>query len=114
MSATELLVWGTVVHLAVDWLLQNRWMAEHKSSLRHPAAYVHSGVHAAALLLIFPPAAALALGVAHIVIDTRRPLQWWGRVMSQPREGPMAVSVHVWRDQALHLLTIALAALLAA
>jgi hypothetical protein len=113
MSATELFVWGAIVHLTVDWLLQNNWMAEHKSSLRHPAAYVHGGAHTAVLLLVFPPAAALALGVVHVVIDTRRPLQWWARVMSQPTEGPMAISVHVWRDQVLHLLTIAIAAQLA-
>jgi hypothetical protein len=114
MTATELLVWGAIVHLAVDWLLQNNWIAVHKSSLRHPAAYVHAGSHGAALLLVFAPPAAIAVGVAHLLIDTRRPLRWWARLVSQPAEGPVAVSVHIWRDQTLHLLTIALAALLSA
>jgi hypothetical protein len=111
MTATELVVWGATLHLVVDWLLQNDWMAEHKSSLRHPAGYVHAGLHGVAMLLIFPVWAAVALGIAHLLIDTRRPLQWWSRLVTQPTEGPMAVSVQLWRDQTLHLVTIALAAL---
>ena len=112
MTATELLVWGTVVHLVVDWLLQNEWIAEHKCDLRHPAGYIHASAHAAALLLVFPPLAALALGVAHFVIDTRRPLQLWSRVMSQTEEGPIAAPVHIWRDQTLHIAAVAVAALI--
>lgn len=112
MSATELLVWGAIVHLVVDWLLQNEWLADHKASLRHPAAYVHSGLHALALLLVFPPLAAVALGVAHLIIDTRRPLEWWGRVLGQTVEGDVAVPLAIWRDQVLHLATIAAAALI--
>jgi len=112
MSATELLAWGAIVHLAVDWLLQNEWMAENKASLRHPAAYVHSGLHAAALLLVFPPLAALALGVVHLLVDTRKPLEWWAGVLGQTVEGDVAVPLAIWRDQVLHLTTIALAALI--
>jgi hypothetical protein len=37
MDATELLVWGGLVHLVVDWLFQSEWIAEHKADLRHPA-----------------------------------------------------------------------------
>ena len=69
MTATELLVWGGVIHLTVDWLLQNEWMARHKTDLRHPAGYVHAGLHGVAMLAIFPPLAALGLGVAHLLID---------------------------------------------
>ncbi len=114
MTATELLVWGVVVHLVVDWLFQNEWIAENKSDLRHPAGYVHAGSHGLALLLVFPPLAALALGVVHLLVDTRRPLQWWARLMSQTTEGPIAVPVHIWRDQTLHVATIAAAALVVA
>lgn len=110
MSATELLVWGAFVHLVVDWLFQNEWIAEHKTSLRHPAGYVHAAAHGVALLLVFPPAAAGALAVAHLLIDTRRPLTWWARVMSQTTTGPIAAPIHVWRDQTLHIATIGLAA----
>ena len=112
MSATELLVWGVAVHLVVDWLLQNEWIAENKSSLRNPAAYVHAGLHTAGLLLVFPPLAAVALGVTHLLIDTRKPLEWWSRVIGQTTEGPVAVPLHIWRDQVLHVTTIAVAALI--
>ena len=111
-SATELVVWGVVVHLVVDWLFQNEWIAEHKTDLRHPAGYIHALVHGLALLLVFPPLAALALAVTHLVIDTRHPLAWWGRVMSQTPGGEIGASVHIWRDQAVHVATIAIAALI--
>jgi hypothetical protein len=37
---------GWVAHLVADWLLQNNWMAKNKSSLVHPAAWVHALIHA--------------------------------------------------------------------
>jgi hypothetical protein len=114
VTVTELLVWGVVVHLVVDWLTQSSWTAEHKTNLRHPAGYLHAALHGVALLLVFPPLAAAALAVAHLVIDTRVPLDWWARVVSRPAEGPMAATVHVWRDQTLHIATIAAAALIVA
>ena len=112
MDAIELVVWVTVVHLVVDWLLQNDWIAEHKADLRHPAGYIHAGSHGLGLLLVFPPLAALALAVVHLLIDTRKPLQWWAKVMSQRDTGPEGVSLAIWRDQALHIATIAAAALI--
>jgi len=112
MDAVELLVWGAVIHLVVDWLLQNEWMAENKASLRHPAAYVHSGLHGLALLAVFPPLAALTLGVVHMLIDTRNPLEWWANVLGQTNEGPVAVPLAIWRDQVLHIATIAVAAII--
>lgn len=111
MSAAELLVWGVVIHLIVDWLGQNEWIALNKTSLRHPAGYLHAGMHALALWIVFPLGAAAALGAAHLLIDTRRPLALWARVMSQPSEGPEAFTIHVWRDQTLHVAVIAATAL---
>ena len=105
-------MWGVVVHLVVDWLFQNEWMAENKTSVTHPAGYVHAGLHGLAMLLVFPPLAALGLAVTHFVIDTRRPLEWWASVMTQPTTGPVALPIHIWRDQALHVGTIAVAALI--
>jgi hypothetical protein len=113
-DATELLVWGALVHLVVDWLFQNEWIAYNKVNLAHPAGYVHAAIHGLALLLVFPAAAALALAVAHLLIDTRRPLQWWAKVISQPQEGDVALTLHIFRDQALHLATIGAAALIVA
>ena len=112
MDAVELLVWGTVIHLVVDWLFQNDWIAENKANLRHPAGYVHAGMHGLALLLVFPAGAAAALAVVHLLIDTRRPLQWWASVTQQRSAGPEGVSLMIWRDQVLHIATIAVAALI--
>lgn len=33
-AAATLLIWGLVVHLAVDWLGQNEWMAVNKAKRR--------------------------------------------------------------------------------
>jgi hypothetical protein len=112
MTATELLVWGSAIHLTVDWLFQNEWIALNKMSLRHPSAWIHAGLHAAGMAIIFPVWAALALGLVHLLIDTRKPLQWWSRLVSQTTAGPIALDVHMWRDQTLHVATIAVAALI--
>ena len=107
-------MWGVVIHLLVDWLLQNEWMALNKTRVTHPSGYVHAGLHGVALLAVFPALACLALAVVHFVIDTRKPLQWWATIVTQPQSGPEALTIHIWRDQALHVGTIALAALIVA
>src|SRR2546421_94228 len=61
-TPTDLLTWGAALHLIVDWLTQNEWVAEHKHRLVHPAGYVHAGSHAAAQALVFPVPIAVALG----------------------------------------------------
>lgn len=110
LDATGLLVWGLVAHLIADWMLQNAWIAEHKSERRpgtvyiddgesgmdtrtrqqrspslwnrHPAAYVHAGIHCALLALVFGWFA-FPLALVHLVIDTRTPVAWWARLMRQ-------------------------------
>ncbi len=114
LNSTELLLWGTTLHLIIDWLLQNEWMAVNKTQVRHPAGYVHAGLHTAAMLMIFPWAAALAIGVLHFLIDTRKPLEWWRHVVTQTTTGPIALDVHIWRDQTVHVATIAIFALICA
>ncbi len=111
MSATQLMVWGALAHLVADWLLQNRWMAENKTSLRHPAAWVHSGIHGVALAFVFPLSIAMLLALSHLVIDTRRPLAWWRRVYLRTNTDPTALHVAIWADQVMHLAAIASAAL---
>lgn len=117
MTATELCVWGAVVHLVVDWLGQNEWMAVNKPSLRHPAGYVHAGLHGAAQLLVFPWWAALAIGVTHLLIDTRVPVGWWSRLIRQTQPGAppwdVGMEVRVWADQVWHIAVVALLALVA-
>lgn len=59
---------------------------------RHPAAYVHAGIH----LLAFVPLlglASLPLAVVHLLIDTRTPVAWWSRLIGQtPPANRRAVS----------------------
>lgn len=111
MNASDLLLWGIVIHLVVDWLLQNDWMAQNKTSLRHPAAWVHSGLHFFGLLFIFHPVTAGFIAVMHLLIDTRAPLAWWRNAYRQTQEGDIALHVSLWGDQVLHIGIIALAAL---
>lgn len=129
LTASDLLVWGMVAHFIADWPLQNDWMANHKQSLLHPASYVHAGIQGIMLSLVFGWAA-IPLAVAHLLIDTRRPIVWWCKLMRQtpPRnygiriaEQPhpvllydMGIEVRLWTDQVFHIACIAVAALLIA
>jgi len=112
LHATSLLVWGLALHLFCDWILQNEWQAHYKSSLKHPAAYVHSGIHLLGLLLIFPVWSALLIALLHLLIDTRLPLIWWRRVYRQTRTGEVALHVALWGDQVAHITVLAIFALL--
>ena len=108
--ATDVLAWAIVIHLVVDWLLQNEWMARNKTNLRHPAAYVHSGLHALGLMLVFPWYMAFGVGITHLLIDTRRPVTWWiEKIKQMPRSAPVYLDVEIWMDQIFHLLMLGLA-----
>lgn len=111
-NATSALVWGTVGHLIADWLLQNSWMAKNKRNPCHLAAWVHSGIYILLMLPAFDWYVALALGLVHLLIDTGRPMAWWFRVFKRMNNGPTLACVKIWTDQALHVLLIALAALI--
>lgn len=103
LSASDLLVWGIVLHLIADWPFQNDWMANNKMKRRvryrkitiseyysgkpkdvtspwwdrHPSAYIHAGIHGIFLALVFGWVA-IPLAVIHLIIDTRVPIVWWG------------------------------------
>lgn len=132
LSASDLLVWGIVLHLIADWPLQNDWMANNKQSLLHPAAWVHSAIHGVWLAMIFGWVA-IPLAFAHMLIDTRKPLEWWSKLIRQtqpseryltfPKERDRAsmmyfplwdagIEVRFWTDQVFHIMCIAAAALL--
>lgn len=88
-------------------------MAFNKGSFRHPAAWVHGGIHTGLLLLVFPWYVAVAIGFTHMLIDTRRPLLWWIKHVKQMTvEGPHVPLVEVWLDQVFHIVVLAIAALL--
>jgi len=98
---------AVVVHLVADWLLQNDWMARNKTDLRHPAAWVHSGIQGIALGCVLGWRAGLVLGILHILVDTRVPLRWWQRVCRQTTDGPVGVLVSIMSDQVVHIVCIA-------
>lgn len=112
---TTLLVWAIVIHLIADWPLQTEWMAVNKCNLRHPAGWVHSTIHAVLMLLVLPWPAAVAVGISHLLIDTRRPLNWWmAHVKRMPATSPLLLSVELWMDQVFHIVVLAVIVLLLA
>lgn len=102
----QALVW----HLVADWLFQNEWQANNKTNLLHPAAYVHSGIHLLGLLVIFPLWIALLIALTHLLIDTRKPLVWWRKLIRQTTDPANPATIHVafWGDQVVHILVLAL------
>ena|SRR5579859_4174968 len=111
LLAIKYFICGLVIHLFCDWILQNAWMSDHKSSLKHPAAYVHSGLHLLGLLLVFPWYAAIIVAIIHLLIDTRMPLAFWRGFFRQTQEGDVALHVQMWSDQVLHITVLAVVAL---
>ena len=98
---------GLVAHLVADWLLQNDWMALHKTKLWHPAGWVHAGIHALCLGLALGPLAGAVLSGVHLLLDTRVPLDWWIRVFKRSEKAPEARLIAVWTDQVIHIAAIA-------
>lgn len=133
LSASEMMIWGLVAHLIADWLLQNDWMSTNKVKVLHPAGYVHALIHGFLLSFIFGWAF-IPLAIAHLLIDFRKPVQWWSKLIrqTQPKnqiyfrrmhnwqdtqEIPLydiGLEVRIWTDQVFHILCVAVAALLIA
>ena len=109
---TTLLVWGGLAHLVADWLFQTEWMVRHKADLRHPAGWVHGAIHALSLMLFWPWRLALIVGLSHLLIDTRKPIQWWKRLSGKAAADPCSLLpqtmlVELWVDQVMHLVVLA-------
>lgn len=98
-----------IAHMVADWFLQNRWMSDNKTSLAHPASWVHSGIHLACLLLVFPAWLAVLVAVTHLLIDTRKPLIWWRKVYGQSAPDAVFPAFAMWQDQAAHILVLGVA-----
>lgn len=131
LTASEMMIWGLVLHLIADWLLQNDWMSKNKVKVLHPAGYIHAAIHAFAMSFVFGWVA-FPLAVAHLLIDFRKPVQWWSKLIrqTQPKnqvyyrrmnnwqeteEIPLydiGLEVRIWTDQVFHILCVAIAALL--
>jgi hypothetical protein len=97
---------GVVAHLVADWLLQNSWMAVNKVSLRHPAGWVHGGINAACLGWALGWPAGLVLGLIHVLVDTRRPLDWWVQNFKKSDTAPDARLIRLVTDQVMHFVCI--------
>jgi hypothetical protein len=98
---------GLVAHLVADWLLQNDWMALHKTNLRHPAGWVHAAIHGVLLGWALGWAGGLVLGILHLLIDTGWPVNWWVRVFKKCDGSPQAALIRIWTDQVIHIAAIA-------
>jgi len=98
---------GLVAHLVGDWILQNDWMAVNKTSLRHPAAYVHAAIQVLCLSIALGWVAGLILGFVHLLVDTRVPAYWWIRHFKKCSQSPDFGSIIIWLDQTLHIVCVA-------
>ena len=98
---------GVVAHLIEDFPLQNTWMVVNKVSLKHPAAWVHGGIHALFLGLALGWQAGLVLGFLHMLVDCRVVLLWWQKHIQQSVEGPTVLHTRIWTDQVVHIAMIA-------
>jgi len=99
---------GLVAHLVADWVLQTDWMVCNKTSLFHPAAWIHAGIQTLAISFAIGWEGGIVLGIIHLLIDLRIPLQWWIRVVKRTTGEPMGLHVFLWTDQVLHILALAL------
>lgn len=131
LSASDMVIWGIVLHLIADWPLQNDWMSKNKVKPLHPAGYVHASIHAFCLTFVFGWAA-FPLAVAHLLIDFRKPVAWWSKLVrqTQPKNKVLyqrtqtwqtaeeiqiydiGLEVRIWTDQVFHIICVAVAALL--
>lgn len=111
-TSTDVLLWAIVAHLVADWLLQTDWMAINKVTLRHPASWTHAGIHTLFFWWIFPWWLALLIGISHLLIDTRKPVAWWMRVVKRAKNnGPHYMIVEMGVDQVFHISVLALVVL---
>ena len=95
-----------VMHIIGDWILQNDWMANNKPNLKHPASWIHGGIHALLLFPVLGWQGGLILGLCHLLIDTRGPFKWWRKFYRMTAEGPNAIHVAIWTDQVFHVLCL--------
>lgn len=113
-KTTTVMLWATVAHFVADWMFQTEWMAINKMNLRSPAGWVHSAIHTAFLTPVFWPQwyLALLIGAAHLLIDTRKPVDWWMRsVKHVPPGAPGYDLLRMWLDQVFHIVILAIVVL---
>lgn len=101
-----LIVFGWVAHKIADWLFQNDWM-QNKTNLKHPAGYVHASIHAISMYVAgFPWWAAIIIGITHLLIDTRKLVEWFMKITKKTN----IPVVRLENDQTFHLVVIVIMA----
>jgi hypothetical protein len=109
----NLFIAALMVHLIADFFLQNDWMADNKSNVKHSAGYIHASIHTCGLMLVFPAPVAFTIGALHWFIDLRFPLAWWGKLYGQTTDPVLRhyIPFAMWRDQAAHIAILCAAVL---
>jgi hypothetical protein len=107
MTRIERVVYGWLAHWVADWFFQNDWMARNKVDPKHPAGWIHAGIHTVVQIPLLGLRRALTVGIIHWIIDLRTALMKWKQVFRQSIDGPAAMHVAIWEDQIAHLVTIA-------
>ena len=82
-------------------------MARNKTSLLHPAAWLHAAIHGVCLGLALNWLAGVILGFIHLLIDTRVPVDWWMRHFKRCGQAPESGTIALFLDQTVHLVCIA-------
>ncbi len=110
----DVFAWLIVGHLTGDFLLQNRWMAEGKTT-RWPPLLAHAAVYTLSVSLLALAAGGLSLPaiilifLSHLVLDRRGFVLFWARRVTDSAHVPWLVIV---ADQAWHILVLAVATLI--
>lgn len=117
----NLFAWMFTGHLAGDFLLQTRWMAERKQ-YEWPPLIVHAAVYTVVVTLLARLAGGLsAAGVAflfvtHLLLDRRRFVNWWAERVAESGSAAPGNDIQEWLrimlDQAWHVVALALATLM--
>lgn len=106
--------WLFLGHLAGDFLLQTRWMAEKKAQEFLPLV-VHSAVYTGTVALLALKAGGLSwLGIGliflgHLLLDQRAFVNFWAKTVNGNTSTEW---LKVVSDQSWHLLILGLATLL--
>jgi hypothetical protein len=110
-----ILAWLLVGHIAGDFLLQNRWMAENKSTKLLPLL-VHTSVYTASVALFaflggggISILGYITMFAAHLILDRRGFVLWWSKKITKSDDTAWLL---VMIDQSWHAVILALICLM--
>jgi hypothetical protein len=117
----NLFAWLFTGHLAGDFLLQTRWMAERKAQEWSPLV-VHAALYTAVVALLgllgggLSPAGIAFLFLTHLILDRRTFVNWWSVLVSEHGASNAGDGTPEWLrivlDQSFHVVALALATLM--